>query len=81
MRGILFAYVIPPPLSPLPHPHTFTTPGSSTACIVVVNGSTLHACNLGDSGFMVLRDGAVAMRSAQQQHGFNFPFQVGCVDS
>ena len=55
--------------------------GSSTACIVVVNGSTLHACNLGDSGFMVLRDGAVAMCSAQQQHGFNFPFQVGCVDS
>lgn len=27
--------------------------GSSTACFVFLRGSTLHGCNLGDSGFLV----------------------------
>lgn len=51
--------------------------GSSTACIVCLNGAQLHAANLGDSGFMVLRDGKLIFESPSQQHSFNFPFQVG----
>ena len=51
--------------------------GSSTACIVCLNGAQLHAANLGDSGFMVVRDGRLIFESPAQQHSFNFPFQVG----
>ncbi|KAJ7966731.1 putative Protein phosphatase 2c [Quillaja saponaria] len=32
--------------------------GSSTACIIALTGQGLHAINLGDSGFMVVRDGS-----------------------
>lgn len=41
--------------------------GSSTACFVFLRGSTLHGCNLGDSGFMVIRDGKVFFKTPQQQ--------------
>ena len=36
----------------------------------------LHAANLGDSGFLVVRDNKVLMHSPQQQHSFNFPYQL-----
>lgn len=36
----------------------------------------LHAINLGDSGFMVVRDGCTIFRSPVQQHDFNFTFQL-----
>lgn len=36
----------------------------------------LHATNLGDSGFAVIRGNAVLYRSPQQQKGFNFPYQL-----
>ena len=55
-------------------------PGSSTACVVALSGdrrATLVAANLGDSGFVVARGGSLAFRSPQQQHGFNFPYQLG----
>lgn len=51
--------------------------GSSTACVLVLNGSKLTASNLGDSGFMVIRAGQMVMATTQQQHSFNFPFQIG----
>lgn len=51
--------------------------GSSTACVVCLQGNKLHAANLGDSGFMVIRDGKLIFESPQQQHSFNFPFQLG----
>ena len=53
-----------------------TPQGSSTACVLVLEGDTLHAANLGDSGFMVLRGKKILMRSRTQQHQFNFPYQV-----
>lgn len=37
---------------------------------------TLHAANLGDSGFMVVRKGKIILRSEEQQHFFNSPFQL-----
>eukprot|EP01024_Parvocaulis_polyphysoides_P071559 TRINITY_DN8933_c0_g1_i1.p2 TRINITY_DN8933_c0_g1~~TRINITY_DN8933_c0_g1_i1.p2 ORF type:complete len:164 (-),score=34.27 TRINITY_DN8933_c0_g1_i1:263-754(-) len=55
--------------------------GSSTACILVLHGATLHASNLGDSGFMIIRDKEVLFESPAQVHQFNFPFQLGGEDA
>ncbi|XP_051149908.1 probable protein phosphatase 2C 55 [Andrographis paniculata] len=52
--------------------------GSSTACIIAVAGRWLRAANLGDSGFVVVRNGGVLYRSPAQQHYFNCPYQMGC---
>ena len=38
----------------------------------------LHAINLGDSGFVVVRDGCTVFRSPAQQHDFNFTYQLEC---
>ncbi|KAK4842490.1 hypothetical protein QYF36_022624 [Acer negundo] len=51
--------------------------GASTACILTLSGHNLHAANVGDSGFMVIRHGEVIYRSPIQQHRFNYPFQLG----
>ncbi|GFP80883.1 probable protein phosphatase 2c 55 [Phtheirospermum japonicum] len=58
--------------------HT-TAPGSSTACIVALSGedNMLRAANVGDSGFLVIRDGAVLYKSPAQQRSFNHPYQLG----
>jgi protein phosphatase PTC7 len=70
------------PQAALEAAHAATTSrGSSTACILCLHGGRLHASNLGDSGFMVVRGGNVAFMSPQQQHDFNFPYQIGSVDS
>lgn len=52
--------------------------GSSTACVVVLQGDAgkLYSANIGDSGFLVVRDGSVVHRSQEQQHYFNTPFQL-----
>ncbi|RXG68672.1 Protein phosphatase PTC7-like protein [Armadillidium vulgare] len=52
--------------------------GSSTACVVVLQGSfgKLFSANIGDSGFLVIRNGSVVHRSHEQQHYFNTPFQL-----
>ena len=57
--------------------------GSATACLLSLDRSgVLHALNLGDSGFRVLSSwgtlpAQVKARSAEQTHGFNFPYQLG----
>ncbi|KAM7251963.1 hypothetical protein ACFE04_023846 [Oxalis oulophora] len=50
--------------------------GSSTACIIVLGEKGIHAINLGDSGFMIVRDGSSVFQSPVQQHGFNFTYQL-----
>ncbi|KAL7605817.1 probable protein phosphatase 2C 55 [Lactuca sativa] len=50
--------------------------GSSTACIIALTNQGLDAINLGDSGFMVVRDGCTVFRSPAQQHDFNFTYQL-----
>ncbi|CAN4095417.1 unnamed protein product [Withania somnifera] len=50
--------------------------GSSTACIIALTDQGLHAINLGDSGFIVVRDGCTIFRSPVQQHDFNFTYQL-----
>jgi len=61
--------------------HRTDVQGSSTACVLVLNGATLAASNLGDSGFSVVRGGQTAFQSPQQQHNFNFPYQLGSAES
>jgi len=58
--------------------------GSTTATIVCLNHHhpVLHTLNLGDSGFMQLRqdsngDYRVLEQSEEQQHYFNCPYQLG----
>lgn len=52
--------------------------GSSTACLLTLDRSNcmLHTANLGDSGFMVLRDKKIVYKSEEQQHAFNTPYQL-----
>ncbi|XP_038722690.1 probable protein phosphatase 2C 80 [Tripterygium wilfordii] len=50
--------------------------GSSTACIIALTEKGLDAINLGDSGFIVVRDGSTIFQSPVQQHGFNFTYQL-----
>ncbi|KAL5558084.1 hypothetical protein UlMin_034295 [Ulmus minor] len=50
--------------------------GSSTACIIALTEQGIHAYNLGDSGFIVVRDGCTVFRSPAQQHDFNFTYQL-----
>lgn len=53
--------------------------GSTTICILSFQPSTsvIHACNLGDSGFLVFRQGQLLLRSSIMQHGPNHPYQLG----
>ncbi|KAL3533664.1 hypothetical protein ACH5RR_007185 [Cinchona calisaya] len=51
--------------------------GSSTACIISLKGDFLLAMNIGDSGFMVIREGIVVYQSPSQQKFFNCPYQLG----
>lgn len=50
--------------------------GSSTACIIALTNQGLNAINLGDSGFMIVRDGCTVFQSPAQQHDFNFTYQL-----
>ncbi|KAK8284083.1 hypothetical protein V6Z12_D08G135300 [Gossypium hirsutum] len=52
--------------------------GSSTACIITLQeGNMLHAVNVGDSRFMVIRRVEIIYKSPIQLHSFNFPYQLG----
>ena len=54
-------------------------PGSSTACVLVLNPERnwLSAANLGDSGFVVIRNGTILFQTPSLQHFFDCPFQFG----
>eukprot|EP00199_Chlamydomonas_sp_CCMP681_P002432 CAMPEP_0119108012 /NCGR_PEP_ID=MMETSP1180-20130426/12991_1 /TAXON_ID=3052 ORGANISM="Chlamydomonas cf sp, Strain CCMP681" /NCGR_SAMPLE_ID=MMETSP1180 /ASSEMBLY_ACC=CAM_ASM_000741 /LENGTH=385 /DNA_ID=CAMNT_0007093571 /DNA_START=92 /DNA_END=1249 /DNA_ORIENTATION=- len=54
-------------------------PGSATACVMQLDPvtNTLEAANLGDSGFVVIRNGAVVAKSRPLQHYFDCPLQFG----
>ncbi|XP_047267392.1 probable protein phosphatase 2C 55 [Capsicum annuum] len=49
---------------------------TGTACIIALTDQGLHAINLGDSGFMLVRDGSTVFGSPVQQHDFNFTYQL-----
>lgn len=52
--------------------------GSSTACVVIIDHckKRLSAVNVGDSGFVILRNGKTYVHSKEHQRGYNFPFQL-----
>ncbi|KAF7322972.1 Protein phosphatase [Mycena chlorophos] len=52
--------------------------GSSTACILSLDAASglLTSANLGDSGFCIVRDNAIAYTSPVQAHYFNCPHQL-----
>lgn len=55
--------------------------GSCTAVIGIMNTKgKFEALNIGDSGFMIIRDEKIIFKTEEQQHGFNFPFQLGKVE-
>ncbi|KAF6149185.1 hypothetical protein GIB67_026041 [Kingdonia uniflora] len=57
------------------------SPGSSTVLVAYFDSQTLHVANIGDSGFMVIRNATVLRKSSPMLHGFNFPLQIsGGVD-
>lgn len=66
------------PAGVLEKAHSITkAKGSSTACIIALtNQRSLQAINLGDSGFIVVREGCTIFQSPVQQHGFNFTYQL-----
>nr|XP_020164150.3 putative protein phosphatase 2C 23 [Aegilops tauschii subsp. strangulata] len=51
-------------------------PGASTAVLLSLVGDTLRWANVGDSGFAVLRGGAIVHRSRPQLARFNCPLQL-----
>lgn len=59
--------------------HLTKSIGSSTFCSLRLdsNDSTVKAINLGDSGYLIIRNNKILFKSKEQQHSFNFPFQVG----
>lgn len=52
------------------------SPGSSTVLVAYFDGQVLHVANIGNSGFIIVRNGAVFKRSSPMVHGFNFPLQI-----
>ncbi|XP_028121778.1 probable protein phosphatase 2C 71 isoform X2 [Camellia sinensis] len=52
------------------------SPGSSTILVAYFDGQALHVANIGDSGFIVIRNGAVFMKSSPMLYEFNFPYQI-----
>lgn len=51
--------------------------GSTTACIVILCQDELRIANIGDCGISVIRRNDYIFRSEEQQHSFNFPYQLG----
>ncbi|KAG0180131.1 hypothetical protein DFQ29_001193 [Apophysomyces sp. BC1021] len=51
--------------------------GSTTACLAILRHDELRIANLGDCGISVIRHNSYVFRSEEQQHSFNFPYQLG----
>ncbi|KAJ3098869.1 hypothetical protein HDU97_003682 [Phlyctochytrium planicorne] len=51
--------------------------GSTTAMLVLLRDDELRIANLGDCGLMIIRSNEIIFRSEEQQHSFNFPYQLG----
>lgn len=52
------------------------SPGSSTVLVAYFDGQVLQVANIGDSGFIVIRNGAVFKRSSAMAHNFNFQILI-----
>ncbi|XVF01602.1 hypothetical protein REPUB_Repub04eG0102500 [Reevesia pubescens] len=50
--------------------------GSSTVLVAYLDDWALNVANIGDSGFMIIRNGAVFKRSSPMVYEFNFPILI-----
>jgi protein phosphatase PTC7 len=55
--------------------------GSSTVCLTSLSKKTgqLQTLNLGDSGYMIMRNKVVVFKSQPQTHRYNAPYQLACI--
>ncbi|RGB34515.1 phosphatase 2C-like domain-containing protein [Rhizophagus diaphanus] len=51
--------------------------GSSTALIAILRDDELRIANVGDCGIGVIRYNEFIFRNEEQQHSFNYPYQLG----
>jgi protein phosphatase PTC7 len=51
--------------------------GTAATLIASLYDQTLRVANIGDSGFVVVRDSSVVAKSIPMVRGFNFPYQIG----
>ncbi|KAG0267370.1 hypothetical protein BG011_006787 [Mortierella polycephala] len=51
--------------------------GSSTACLAILRDDELRIANLGDCGVSIIRKNEFIFRTEEQQHSFNYPYQLG----
>ena len=52
--------------------------GSATFCMGKLDKDGIfRVANIGDSGFLIIRDGNILLESAEHQHQFNYPYQLG----
>jgi len=54
-----------------------TLAGSVTVIFAIIEGDSMIAYQIGDSGLMLIQDERVLFQTESQQHSFNFPYQVG----
>lgn len=52
--------------------------GSSTVCVgKMTPDGVFRVANMGDSGFLIIRNEQILLQSSEHQHQFNFPYQLG----
>ena len=51
--------------------------GSTTATVAHLHSNRLCGLYIGDSGFIILREGVVIYETSESQQGFNYPCQLG----
>ena len=55
-----------------------TETGSSTVCIgKMTTDGIFRVVNMGDSGFLIIRNQKIFLQSSEHQHQFNYPYQLG----
>nr|KYP60547.1 putative protein phosphatase 2C BIPP2C1 [Cajanus cajan] len=52
------------------------SPGSSAVLVAHFDGQVLHAANVGNTGFIIIRDGSIFKKSTPMFHEFNFPLHI-----
>mmetsp|Transcript_2327 Transcript_2327/g.3303 ORF Transcript_2327/g.3303 Transcript_2327/m.3303 type:complete len:440 (+) Transcript_2327:34-1353(+) len=50
--------------------------GSTTACLATIAAGEIHTAVLGDSSYLILRNGSVIHKGSVLEHGFNHPYQL-----
>lgn len=51
--------------------------GTTTSCVAAIDGESIYGHNVGDSGLLVFRNGAIAYRAPKSSKGFNSPYDIG----